>query len=110
MICGKRLAVVLPAYEAARTLYRVLDALPAEGIDDLILVDDGSTDDTVALARARGLFVHVHPQNRGYGANQKSCYTIALARRADIVIMLHPDYQYSPKLITAMAGMIASGH
>jgi glycosyltransferase involved in cell wall biosynthesis len=109
VICGKRLAVVLPAYEAARTLHRVLDALPAEGIDDLILVDDGSTDDTVALAQARGLFVHVHPQNRGYGANQKSCYRLALERGADLVVMLHPDDQYPPELVLALAEPIARG-
>src|SRR6478609_5129039 len=79
-------------------------------VDDVILVDDASTDATAAIAGRLGIHTIIHARNGGYGANQKSCYTIALARRADIVIMVHPDYQYSPKLITAMAGMIASGH
>jgi glycosyltransferase involved in cell wall biosynthesis len=110
MIEGCRVAVVLPAYNAERTLRQTFAEIPADVVDDVILTDDASTDGTIALARELGLHVIVHESNRGYGANQKSCYSSALARGADIVVMLHPDYQYSPKLVTAMAGMIASGH
>jgi glycosyltransferase involved in cell wall biosynthesis len=83
--------------------------LPHDIVDEVIVVDDASDDDTVSVARALGLDVILHPQNLGYGANQKTCYTEALARGADIVVMVHPDYQYEPRLVTAMAGMIASG-
>jgi glycosyltransferase involved in cell wall biosynthesis len=110
MIDGCKVAVVLPAYNAAKTLKRTVAEIPADVVDDIILTDDCSTDDTIEVARALGLHVIVHDSNSGYGANQKSCYSAALARGADIVIMLHPDYQYSPRLVTAMAGMIASGH
>ena len=79
-------------------------------VDDVILIDDASTDETTALAEELGLHVITHARNSGYGANQKSCYTAALARGADIVVMVHPDYQYSPRLIIAMAAMISSGH
>lgn len=110
MINGKRVAVVLPAYNADRTLERTYNEIDFTIVDDVILVDDCSKDRTSALARELGIFTATHADNRGYGGNQKTCYTIALERGADIVIMLHPDYQYSPKLVPAMAGMIASGH
>ena len=109
MINGRRIVVVMPAYRAARTVEATYRALPLELIDRVLLVDDASHDDTVAVARRLGIEVHVHPQNRGYGGNQKTCYTLALAAGADIVVMVHPDYQYEPRLVTAMAGMIASG-
>lgn len=110
MIQGLKVTVVLPAYNAARTLEQTYREIPFEIVDDVILTDDASRDDTTAIARSLGIHTLVHDQNRGYGGNQKTCYTSALARGADIVIMLHPDYQYTPKLIAAMAGMIASGH
>ena len=110
MISGLKIAVVLPAYNAARTLRQTVADIPHDIVDDIILTDDCSTDDTIGVAREMGLHTIRHDRNRGYGANQKSCYSAALARGADIVIMLHPDYQYSPRLVTAMAGMIASGH
>jgi glycosyltransferase involved in cell wall biosynthesis len=101
---------VLPAYNASQTLERTFAEIPMEIVDDVILVDDASTDATAAVADRLGIHTIIHARNGGYGANQKSCYTAALARGADIVVMVHPDYQYSPRLITAMAGMIASGH
>lgn len=110
MIATLRVAVVLPAYNAARTLRRTVDEIPRDLVDDVILTDDASSDDTVALARELGLHVMRHDRNRGYGGNQKTCYAAALERGADIVVMLHPDYQYSPNLVTAMAAMLASGH
>lgn len=108
MIGGKKVAVVLPAYNAARTLRQTYAEIPLDVVDDVILTDDASHDDTIAVARALGIHVVIHADNRGYGGNQKSCYAEALARGADIVVMLHPDYQYTPKLVTAMASMIAS--
>ena len=110
MLAGNRVAVVLPAYNAALTLKRTVDEIPRDVVDDVILTDDASRDDTVELARSMGLFTLQHDRNRGYGGNQKTCYAAALARGADIVVMLHPDYQYTPRLVTAMASMIASGH
>jgi glycosyltransferase involved in cell wall biosynthesis len=109
MLNNKRIAVVLPAYNAERTLEKTYNEIPKEIVDDIILVDDKSQDATVAVARKLGIFAIVHETNRGYGANQKTCYSSALARGADVVIMLHPDYQYSPKLVTALASMITSG-
>jgi glycosyltransferase involved in cell wall biosynthesis len=110
MIDGKKLVVVLPAYNAARTLELTFNDIPVGIVDEVILVDDRSKDDTVEVAARLGIArIHVHEENKGYGGNQKTCYTAALAEGADIVVMLHPDYQYEPKLITAMAGMIASG-
>ncbi len=109
MINGKRLTVILPAYNAERTLRATYADIPHLLVDDVILVDDHSSDHTVAVARELGLHVIVHDRNRGYGANQKTCYAEALARGAEIVVMLHPDYQYTPRLITAMASMIAEG-
>jgi glycosyltransferase involved in cell wall biosynthesis len=108
MIEGKRIAVVMPAYNAAKTLEATVNELPAL-VDTKILVDDHSRDDTASLARKLGLRVLVHDRNYGYGRNQKTCYREALATGADIVIMVHPDYQYKPTLVAAMAGMIASG-
>jgi glycosyltransferase involved in cell wall biosynthesis len=110
MLADQRIAVVLPAYNAARTLIRTVAEIDRTIVDDLILTDDSSVDETVALAESVGLHTIVHTENRGYGANQKTCYAAALARGADIVVMLHPDYQYSPKLVPAMASMIVSGH
>jgi glycosyltransferase involved in cell wall biosynthesis len=110
LIDGLRIAVVLPAYNAGETLERTYAEIPHEIVDDVILVDDASTDRTSEIAQGLGIHTVIHARNGGYGANQKTCYTVALAKGADIVVMVHPDYQYTPKLITAMAGMIASGH
>ncbi|MCJ2136920.1 glycosyltransferase family 2 protein [Methylobacterium sp. J-026] len=109
MLLGRRITVVLPAYNAAATLQRTYAEIPLDIVDDIILIDDASHDETVALAQALGIHTHRHSCNRGYGGNQKTCYRIALERGADIVVMLHPDYQYAPRLITAMASMIVSG-
>jgi glycosyltransferase involved in cell wall biosynthesis len=108
LINGKRIAVVLPAYNAEMTLEATVRELP-EIVDDRILVDDHSRDSTAEVARRLGLTVEVHPKNRGYGGNQKTCYRIALERGADVVVMLHPDYQYNPLLVTPIATMIAYG-
>ncbi len=108
MINGKRIAVVMPAYNAEKTLQATVGELPAL-VDIRILVDDGSSDHTVDLARRLGLQVFQHDRNYGYGRNQQTCYREALAAGADVVIMLHPDYQYTPLLITAMASMVAYG-
>lgn len=109
MIAGKHVTVVLPAYNAARTLRATYDDIPHDIVDDIILTDDASHDETVALATELGIHTLRHGRNRGYGANQKTCYSTALERGAEIVVMLHPDYQYALKLVTAMASMIASG-
>jgi glycosyltransferase involved in cell wall biosynthesis len=110
MLLGQRIAVVLPAYDAARTLPVVWDELRDNPyVDDVILVDDKSNDETIQVARQFGIHVVEHPANRGYGGNQKSCYAEALARGADIVVMLHPDHQYSTELVTALAAMVGSG-
>jgi glycosyltransferase involved in cell wall biosynthesis len=109
MIEGKRVTVVLPAYNAARTLEQTVRAIDRSVADDLIVVDDASTDRTREIARSLGLQYAVHKHNRGYGANQKTCYALALATGADIVVMLHPDYQYEPRLLPALAYMVASG-
>jgi glycosyltransferase involved in cell wall biosynthesis len=108
LINGKKIVVVLPAYNAEKTLEVTVRELP-EIVDERILVDDHSSDATAALARKLGLTVEVHPQNRGYGGNQKTCYAKALAAGADVVVMLHPDYQYNPLLVTPIATMIAYG-
>ena len=110
MILGKKLVVVMPAYNAERTLRQTFAELPREYVDEVILVDDASGDRTAAVARDLGIRTIIHTENRGYGANQKTCYAEALHLGADIVVMVHPDYQYSPKLVTAMASMIVSGH
>jgi glycosyltransferase involved in cell wall biosynthesis len=109
MINGKKIIVVLPAYNAALTLEKTLDEIPREVVDEILLVDDASSDKTVELSNQLGLKTYLHQQNYGYGRNQKTCYKEALKHQADVVIMLHPDYQYSPKLIPAMASMIAFG-
>ena len=103
------MTVVLPAYNAEGTLRRTVEELDRTIVDDLVLVDDASTDHTIEAARELGVTPIVHATNRGYGGNQKTCYRTALERGADIVVMLHPDYQYSPRLVPAMAAMIASG-
>ena len=102
-----RIFVVMPAYNAARTLARTCAELPRDVVDEVLVVDDHSHDSTVQLARELGLTTYVHERNLGYGRNQKTCYREALRRGADVVVMLHPDYQYSPRLVAAMAGMIA---
>ena len=110
MIAGQKVIVVLPVYNAEKTLRQTFDEIPHDIVDEVILTDDASHDDTVTIARELGIRTLRHERNRGYGGNQKTCYMAALAEGADIVVMLHPDYQYSPRLITAMAAMIASGH
>ncbi len=109
MLDGHKIAIVLPAYNAVKTLQRTYEDIPKQVIDDVILTDDGSSDETAALSKSLGIHTLQHDSNRGYGGNQKTCYRAALERGADIVVMLHPDYQYSPRLTTAMASMIASG-
>jgi glycosyltransferase involved in cell wall biosynthesis len=107
MLDGKKITVVMPAYNAELTLERTLREINRQVVDDIILVDDASRDGTVALAQRLGLHTIVHDRNRGYGGNQKTCYTEALRTGADVVVMLHPDYQYTPKLLTAMASLVA---
>jgi glycosyltransferase involved in cell wall biosynthesis len=109
MFHGKKIVVVMPAYNAARTLERTYREIPLDVVDEVIVVDDASHDETVEVARSLGLPTFVHPQNRGYGANQKTCYTESLRRGADVTVMLHPDYQYTPRLIAAMVAMIVDG-
>src|SRR5213082_2719541 len=111
MLKGQKIVVVMPAYNAARTLRQTYDEVIGHDIvDEIILVDDASRDETAAIARTLDrVRVEVHPENRGYGGNQKTCYRLALAAGADVVIMLHPDYQYTPTLIPAMATMVTSG-
>ena len=101
--------MVLPAYNAAQTLRKTFEEIPGRLVDHILLVDDASSDDTVAIARELGIATILHAANRGYGANQKTCYREALKTDADIFIMLHPDYQYTPRLIPAFASMILSG-
>ncbi len=108
MIHGKRIAVVMPAYNAERTLEKTVRELP-DIVDIKILVDDSSKDKTALLAESLGVQTFVHDANYGYGRNQQTCYREALAAGADIVVMVHPDYQYTPSLVSAMAGMVASG-
>jgi glycosyltransferase involved in cell wall biosynthesis len=109
MVNGKKVIVVLPAYNAGKTLEMTYKQIPFTFVDDVILVDDASWDDTSRVAQELGIKVIIHEKNTGYGGNQKTCYRTALELGADIVIMLHPDYQYTPKLIPAMATMIAYG-
>jgi len=109
MLNGKKIVVVMPAYNAAKTLRQTYEEIPHDIVDEVILVDDSSRDATVAVARELGIRHFVHRENKGYGGNQKTCYRLALEIGADVVVMLHPDYQYPPRLITPMAGMIASG-
>ncbi|MGQ0734418.1 MAG: glycosyltransferase family 2 protein [Acidobacteriota bacterium] len=109
MIHGKRIIVVMPAYNASATLEKTYTELPHDVVDDVVLVDDASKDDTVAVAARLGITTVVHPKNRGYGGNQKTCYRTALHMGADVVIMVHPDYQYDPRLALAMCAMIVDG-
>src|SRR3989338_2701223 len=109
MLNGKKIIVVLPAYNAEKTIERTYREIPKDIVDEVILVDDHSYDKTAEAARKLNIPVVVHAQNLGYGGNQKTCYREALKRGADIVVMLHPDYQYPPKLVTGMAALIASG-
>jgi glycosyltransferase involved in cell wall biosynthesis len=107
MLNGKKIIVVLPAYNAESTLAQTYQDIPLDIVDDVLIVDDKSADSTVSLAKKLGIQTFLHNRNYGYGRNQKTCYQEALRRNADIVVMVHPDYQYNPKLITAMASMIA---
>lgn len=110
MILGKKLVIVLPAYNAAKTIEKTYNEIPFDIVDEVVLVDDKSSDETVKLAEQLGIrHIISHPINRGYGGNQKSCYNKAKELGADIVVMLHPDYQYTPKLIHSMAYLIANG-
>jgi len=109
MLNGKKIIVVLPAYNAEKTLKNTYNEIPLDIVDKVLMVDDHSIDNTVALAERIGIETIIHDNNYGYGRNQKTCYRTALDYGADIVIMVHPDYQYTPKLITAMASMIAYG-
>ncbi len=109
MIHGKKVVVVLPAYNAAATLEQTYAEVPLDIVDEVIMVDDASTDETVAVAKKLGIPTIVHEKNLGYGGNQKTCYREAINRGADVVVMLHPDYQYTPKLLTAMASLVAIG-
>ena len=109
MLNGKRIVVVMPSYNAAKTIAATVGDVPRDIVDEIVLVDDASSDETVDLAVELGLTTFLHDRNFGYGRNQKTCYREALNRGSDIVIMVHPDYQYSPNLIVPMAGMIAYG-
>ncbi|MBI4707224.1 MAG: glycosyltransferase family 2 protein [Candidatus Omnitrophica bacterium] len=109
MIHGKKVVVVMPAYNAEKTLRKTYEEIPLEYIDDIILVDDNSIDRTVQIAKELNIKTFVHSENKGYGANQKTCYTEALKLGADVVVMIHPDYQYTPKLLVAMASLVAIG-
>ena len=109
MINGKRVVVIMPAYNAEKTLRKTYNEVPHDIVDEIILTDDASQDRTAEVSRELNIKTFVHMQNKGYGGNQKTCYQEALRAGSDIVIMLHPDYQYTPKLITAMASMIAYG-
>jgi len=104
-----KIIAVMPAYNAEKTLQQTIDAIPKGSVDEIILVDDASRDDTATLARTLGLHVIVHEHNTGYGGNQKTCYRAALDRGADIVVMLHPDYQYDPRILPYMTGFIKEG-
>jgi glycosyltransferase involved in cell wall biosynthesis len=110
MLQGKKVVVVMPAYNAALTLERTLREIDRSVADTIIVVDDASSDDTAEVAKRLGLHTLVHGRNRGYGGNQKTCYAEALRLGGDIVVMIHPDYQYSPKLMVAMASLIAVDH
>jgi len=109
MINGKKVIIILPAYNAEKTLLKTYREIPKDIVDKIILTDDSSTDQTIKIAKKLNIKIMVHNENKGYGANQKTCYNTALKENPDIIIMLHPDYQYSPKLITAMASLISIG-
>ncbi len=110
MYKNQKIVVVLPAYNASKTLQQTYEEIPFDWVDEVVLVDDASKDNTVEVARSLGIkHIIIHEKNKGYGGNQKSCYKKALELGADIVVMLHPDYQYTPKLITAMISIIGNG-
>jgi glycosyltransferase involved in cell wall biosynthesis len=109
MLNGQKIIVVLPAYNAAQTLRKTVAEIDSAIVDEVLLVDDFSSDETVRIAKELGIRSFLHDRNYGYGRNQKTCYTEALKSNADVIVMLHPDYQYSPRLVTAMAAMITSG-
>ncbi len=109
MFHGKKIVVVMPAYNAAKTLEQTYSEIPLDLVDEVVVTDDASPDETVEVAERLGLHTLVHPTNRGYGGNQKTCYTEALRLGADVIVMLHPDYQYTPALLPAMIVMITDG-
>ncbi|HLY29261.1 MAG TPA: glycosyltransferase family 2 protein [Aggregatilineales bacterium] len=109
MLNGKKIVVVMPAYNAEKTIERTYHEIPRDLIDEVVLVDDASRDNTVQLSHNLGIYTVVHPQNLGYGGNQKTCYKHALNLDADVIVMLHPDYQYTPRLLVALASMVAFG-
>ncbi len=109
MLNGKKIVVIMPAYNAEKTLKKTFDEIPHEIVDEVILTDDGSLDKTVAVSKMLNIKTFMHEKNRGYGANQKTCYEQALKAGADIAVMLHPDYQYKPSLIGEMSELIANG-
>ena len=108
MLNNKKIIVVMPAYNAEKTLEKAYNEIPKDIVDEVLIVDDCSNDRTVEIARKLDADIYIHKENRGYGANQKTCYREALKRNPDIIIMLHPDYQYPPRLISAMAGLLCS--
>ena len=109
MLNNKKLVVIMPAYNAEKTLIKTYNEIPKDIVDEIILADDASTDNTVEISEKLNIKTIIHRTNKGYGANQKTCYDYALKENPDIIIMLHPDYQYTPKLIYAMASLIAVG-
>jgi glycosyltransferase involved in cell wall biosynthesis len=109
MIHGKKVIVVMPAYNAEKTLEKTYSEIPQGYVDEIILVDDASQDRTADISKGLNIHTIIHPRNRGYGGNQKTCYKEALRRRADVIVMIHPDYQYTPRLLVAMASLIAIG-
>jgi glycosyltransferase involved in cell wall biosynthesis len=109
MIAGKKVLVVMPAYNAAQTLESTFRDIPFDVVDEVLLVDDASHDETVEIAKRLNILCFLHEQNQGYGANQKTCYTEALKLNYDVIVMIHPDYQYDPKIIPALAALVASG-
>jgi glycosyltransferase involved in cell wall biosynthesis len=109
MIHNKKVVVILPAYNAAKTLEATYNEIPHDIVDEIVLVDDASSDNTMEIAKKLKINTYVHLNNKGYGGNQKTCYREALKKGADVVVMLHPDYQYTPKLLTALASMVAVG-
>ena len=109
MFHGKKIVVVMPAYNAARTIEKTYREIPLDMVDEIVVTDDASDDETVEVAKRLGLRTLVHERNRGYGANQKTCYTEALRLGADVIVMLHPDYQYTPKLLPAMISLLTDG-
>ena len=109
MFHGKRVIVVMPAYNAAQTIEKTFREIPLDLVDEVVVTDDASSDDTVSVSQRLGLHLRVHATNLGYGANQKTCYQAALELDGDVIVMLHPDYQYTPKLLPAMISMLTDG-